>query len=199
MNSPTKIVLATGNAGKVREIEALLAPLGIAVIPQAELGLADADETGSSFEENALIKAKHAALETGLAAIADDSGLVVDALGGRPGVLSARYSGADASDERNIDHLLAELEGVADDSRAAAFHCVACYLSSSEADPLYTQGVWNGQILNARRGKGGFGYDPVFWDPELGLAAAELTPTQKNARSHRGHALRKLVSLLARS
>lgn len=199
MGVPTKIVLATGNAGKLREIEALLAPLDIEVVSQNELGVRGADETGSSFEENALIKARHAAAETGLAAIADDSGLVVDALGGRPGVLSARYSGADANDESNIEHLLAELDGISDNLRSAAFHCVVCYLSSPDAEPLYAHGVWNGRILNARRGKGGFGYDPVFWDPELGLAAAELSATQKNARSHRGLALRELVSLIAKS
>ncbi|MDH3757753.1 MAG: RdgB/HAM1 family non-canonical purine NTP pyrophosphatase [Gammaproteobacteria bacterium] len=193
---PGKVVLATGNPGKVREIQRILGDLGVEVVPQSELGVGDADETGASFVANALIKARHASLITGLPAIADDSGLVVDALGGRPGVYSARYSGADATDESNIDKLLRELEGVPGEQRTAAFHCCAVFVSADDATSLVAEGRWTGTILEQRRGTEGFGYDPVFFDPECGRTAAELGPELKNARSHRGKALTALAEML---
>lgn len=196
MPMPDKVVLATGNPGKLREIQRILADFGVEVVPQSELGVSDADETGTSFVENALIKARHASLMTGLPAIADDSGLVVDALDGRPGVYSARYSGADATDESNIDKLLRELQGVPDEQRTAAFHCCAVFVSADDTKSLVAEGRWTGRILEQRRGTGGFGYDPVFFDPECGRTAAELGPELKNARSHRGKALAALADML---
>ena len=196
MALPGKIVLATGNPGKVREIRRILGEFGVEVLPQSGLGVSDADETGTSFVENALLKARHAADISGLPAIADDSGLVVDALDGRPGVYSARYSGADATDERNIDKLLDELRGVPDAERTAAFHCCAVYVSAGDETSLIAEGRWQGKILEQRRGTGGFGYDPVFYDPECGRTAAELGPELKNARSHRGQALAALAEML---
>jgi XTP/dITP diphosphohydrolase len=193
---PSKIVMASGNAGKLREISRLLDGLGVEVIAQSELGVDDADETGVTFAANSLIKAQHAAAATGLPAIADDSGLAVDALDGDPGVYSARYSGADASDDKNIDKLLAALQDTAPPSRGAAFHCVATFVLPGQQTPLVAKGEWRGSILTARQGDGGFGYDPVFLDPESGKSAAELTAEQKNARSHRGKALRQLVELI---
>jgi len=196
MRLPADVVVATGNPGKLREIERLLADIGISVLPQSAFGIAEVEETGENFAENALIKARHAAAATGRAAIADDSGLVVDALGGRPGVRSARYAGNDASDEANIDKLLAELTDVPDDRRTAAFHCTAVFVMPGEVAPVIASGQWPGRILRQRRGSGGFGYDPVFFDTELGRSAAELSPAEKNARSHRGKALRALVAKL---
>ncbi len=196
MKLPDKIVMASSNAGKIREIRKLLAHLKVTVVQQSDYGVSDADETGTTFEENAIIKARHAAVATGLPAIADDSGLAVDALDGRPGVCSARYAGQNASDERNIDKLLDELDSVPKEDRGAAFHCVACFVGSADAKPLLASGTWRGRILDARRGEGGFGYDPVFFDPQSGRAAAELTAAEKNARSHRGQALRALVAAL---
>lgn len=193
---PGKIVMASSNAGKLREIASILGDLGITVVPQSDFNVVDADETGSTFVENALIKARHAAKATGLPAIADDSGLAVDALDGRPGVYSARYAGADADDEKNIDKLLAELDGVADARRGAAFHCAACLVLPDEPAAIIAEGEWRGRILRARRGDGGFGYDPVFFDPELGCSSAQLSADEKNARSHRGQALRKLAHKL---
>ena len=193
---PRKIVMASGNPGKLREIARLLDGLGITVVAQSELGVSDADETGATFAENSLIKARHAAEATGLPAIADDSGLVVAALDGRPGVYSARYAGANATDDDNVDKLLAELIDVDEGSRGAAFHCVATYVIPGESEALVAEGVWRGSILQARAGDGGFGYDPVFLDPDSGISSAQLTPEQKNARSHRGKALRSLVGLL---
>ena len=196
MPMPGKIVLATGNPGKVREIQRILGDLGVEVVPQSELGVGDADETGDSFVDNALIKARHASLMTGLPAIADDSGLVVDALDGRPGVYSARYSGADATDESNIDKLLREMQGIPGERRTAAFHCCAVFVSADDSTSLVAEGRWAGRILEQRRGTGGFGYDPVFFDPECGRTAAELGPELKNARSHRGKALSALAEML---
>ena len=189
---PARIVLATGNPGKIRESARLVEGAGVEVVAQAEFGVGDADETGTTFAENSLIKAQHAAAATGLPAIADDSGLSVDALGGAPGVYSARYAG-NAGDEANNDKLLAELEDI--DDRGAAFHCVATYLAPGE-EPLVAHGEWRGTILRVRRGSGGFGYDPLFFVPECGCSSAELPPDEKNARSHRGQALRKLVELI---
>lgn len=193
---PGKIVMASGNAGKLREIARILGELGITVVPQSELGISDAEETGSTFVENALLKARHAATASGLPAIADDSGLAVDALDGRPGVYSARYSGPEADPEKNIDRLLAELDGVPDEQRGATFHCAACYVRPDQTEPLIAEGEWRGAILHERQGDGGFGYDPVFFDPELGHSAAELGAAEKNARSHRGLALQELARLL---
>lgn len=184
------IVMASGNAGKLREIGELLAGLDVEVVPQSHFGVSDADETGTTFEENAIIKARHAVAATGLPAIADDSGLAVDALDGRPGVWSARYAGPGATDDDNVDKLLTELDGVK--NRGAAFHCVACFLSGVDDEPLLASGSWRGEILTERRGDGGFGYDPVFLVPELGKSSAELAPDDKNARSHRGQAMQNL-------
>jgi len=188
--------MASSNPGKLRELRRLLDGLGIDVVPQSEFGIDDADETGTSFAENSLIKARHAAAATGLPAIADDSGLAVDALDGRPGVHSSRYAGPDATDEANVDKLLGALADVADADRGAAFHCVATFQAPDDTAPLVAEGVWRGRILRERRGDGGFGYDPVFLDPASGLTGAELAPGEKNARSHRGQALRALVALI---
>ena len=185
--------MASGNAGKIREIARLLEGLGVEVIAQAELGVSDADETGTTFAENSLIKARHAAAATGLPAIADDSGLAVDALDGAPGVYSARYADG-AGDEANNDKLLAALKGV--DERGAAFHCVATFVAPDDSEALVAAGEWRGSILHARQGEGGFGYDPLFYVPDCKCSSAELSPEQKNARSHRGQALRKLVELI---
>jgi XTP/dITP diphosphohydrolase len=193
---PEKIVLASGNAGKLKELSRILGDLGFIVVPQSDFDVSDADETGSTLVENALIKARHAVAVTGLAAIADDSGLAVDALDGRPGVYSARYSGPGASDDSNIDRLLEELDGVPDEQRTATFQCVACFLTPDDPDPVIAEGEWRGSILRARRGDGGFGYDPVFFDSELGCSSAELGPDAKNARSHRGKALQNLARTL---
>lgn len=190
---PQKIVMASGNAGKIREISRLLECLGIEVVAQSEFGVADADETGKTFAENSLLKAQHAALQTGLPAIADDSGLSVDALGGDPGVYSARYAGPECDDEANNNKLLEALDNV--DERGAAFHCVATYVEPG-SEPLVAEGEWRGEILRERRGDGGFGYDPLFLVPDCGCSSAELTQEQKNQRSHRGQALRSLVALL---
>ena len=196
MARPEKIVLATANLGKVREISRMLEDLGVEIVPQSEFGIKSADETGKTFVENALIKARHAAVETGLPAIADDSGLVVDALGGRPGIHSARYAGPDATDDDNIDKLLEELANVSGEDRSAAFHCCACYVTPDDSISLVAEGRWEGKILERRRGTEGFGYDPVFYDPEAGRTAAELGPEQKNARSHRGKALEALATMM---
>lgn len=189
---PSRIVMATANPGKIREIAGLLAGLGIEVVPQSDFGVEDAEETGTTFAENSLLKARHAAEATGLPAIADDSGLAVDALDGAPGVYSARYADG-AGDEANNDKLLAALEN--ETNRGAAFHCVATYIEPG-GEPLVAKGEWRGTILRERRGAGGFGYDPLFYVPECGCSSAELTPAEKNARSHRGQALRKLVALI---
>lgn len=185
--------MASGNAGKIREISRLLESLGVAVVAQTELGVTDADETGTTFAENSLIKAQHAAQATGLPAIADDSGLSVDALDGAPGVYSARYAGG-AGDEANNDKLLAALEGV--ENRGAAFHCVATFVDPAASEPLVAAGEWRGSILHERRGDGGFGYDPLFFVPEFGKTAAELEADTKNAVSHRGRAMQKLIERL---
>ena len=188
--------MASGNAGKLREIAGILRDFEINVVPQSDFDVTDAEETGSTFVENALIKARHAASATGLAAIADDSGLAVDALDGRPGVYSARYSGPEADPEKNIDRLLAELDGVPDKQRGATFHCVACFVTPDESEPIIAEGKWRGVILRERQGTGGFGYDPIFFDPELGRSSAELSAEEKNARSHRGQALAELARQL---
>jgi XTP/dITP diphosphohydrolase len=190
--------MASSNAGKLREMAALLQRLGIELVAQSEFGVEDADETGTTFEENSLLKAKHAAEATGLPAIADDSGLAVDALDGAPGVYSARYSGPYATDEKNNRKLLAALADVAAPDRGAAFHCVATFVHPDGSPPLVASGEWRGSILMAQKGDGGFGYDPLFLDPESGRSSAELPAQEKNARSHRGEALKKLVQLIER-
>lgn len=192
-----EVVLASGNAGKVREFQALLGPEW-RVRPQSEFGVGPVEETGDTFIANALLKARHAARLTGLPALADDSGLEVDALGGEPGVRSARYAGSGADDAANNGRLLAALDGVPDAQRTARFRCVLVWVEGPDDEsPLVAEGAWEGRILPAPRGSGGFGYDPLFLDPGTGLAAAELDPDAKNARSHRGRALARLRSLLA--
>ncbi|WP_375056991.1 RdgB/HAM1 family non-canonical purine NTP pyrophosphatase [Zobellella sp. DQSA1] len=192
-----QIVLASGNAKKVAELQSLLGKLGMTVVPQSEFGVTDAEETGTTFVENAIIKARHAARITGLPAIADDSGLAVDALDGRPGVYSARFAGPGASDEQNVKQLLADLEGLPAGLRLATFWCVLVYLRHAEdPTPLICTGSWRGAITEHRQGEHGFGYDPVFLVPEAGKTAAELSPAEKNRLSHRGKALRQLHALL---
>jgi len=193
---PRQIVLASGNAGKIREIAALFADLEVEVLAQSRFGIESPEETGSTFVENALLKAGFAARETGLPAMADDSGIAVDALGGRPGVRSARYAGETASDDDNLDRLLDELGDVADEDRGGAFHCAAVIVFPDRRAPLVAEGVWRGVILRERRGSGGFGYDPVFLDPALGRTGAELDKAEKNRVSHRGQAFRALKELL---
>ena len=191
-----KVVMASGNAGKLREIARILGDLDIEVVPQSDFGVSDADETGTTFVENALIKARHAADATGLPAIADDSGIVVDALDGRPGVYSARYAGPGATDADNNALLLKELEGVPESERGAAFHCVACFVTPGDEHAIVAEGEWRGRILSEPRGDAGFGYDPLFFVPETGCSSAELSAAEKNRRSHRGKALRELARKL---
>lgn len=185
-----KIVLATANPGKLRELQAVLAGLDFEIVPQSAFGVLEAEETGLTFIENALLKARNAALYTGLPALADDSGLAVDALGGVPGIYSARYAGAGAGDRANIGKLLAELEGVPAERRTARFVCVLALLHHpADPTPLICQGSWEGTILTEPRGEGGFGYDPIFFAPGEQRTAAELEPAVKNQISHRGQAL----------
>lgn len=191
-------MLASSNPGKLRELQALLAPKGWQVEPQSHFGLVTPAEDGSSFVENALIKARHVAKATGLPALADDSGLVVDALGGEPGVLSARYAGAGGDDAANTRRLLAAAEHLEGAARTCRFVCVIVVLRGpADPMPLIAEGVWNGRLLRVPRGVGGFGYDPVFLDAASGRSAAELSAEQKNAVSHRGQALQLLRARLA--
>ena len=197
----TRVVLASGNAGKLRELAALLAPLDLTLVPQGELGVSAVAETGTTFLANALLKARHAAAATGLAALADDSGLEVDALHGRPGVWSARFAREGASDAENLEHLLSELHGVPEGRRRARYRCVIVLVrSASDPQPLVAHGTWEGYITSAPSGSGGFGYDPVFvpaGNAGDARTAAQLTPGEKNAVSHRGQALRALLAGLA--
>ncbi len=195
----TRVVLASGNPGKLRELAALLAPLSLTLIPQGELGIPAVPETEATFLANALLKARHAAGRAALPALADDSGLEVDALGGRPGVHSARFAHPGASDGENLERLLAELREVPDAQRRARYQCVIVLVRSAEdAQPLIARGSWEGRIASAPRGRGGFGYDPVFV-PEGGVhTAAELDPAEKNGVSHRARAARELVAMLRR-
>ncbi|HUO43818.1 MAG TPA: RdgB/HAM1 family non-canonical purine NTP pyrophosphatase [Burkholderiales bacterium] len=195
-----KIVIASNNLGKLNEIAALLAPLDIEIVPQSALGVSEADEPHDTFIENALAKARHASSQTGLLALADDSGICVDALGGAPGVRSARFAdgpagGREAQDERNNRKLL---ELLADKSDRRAHYCCAVVLlrHADDPQPLIGEGEWHGEIARAPRGSGGFGYDPLFWVPELGRTGAELKPEEKNRISHRGQALAALVARL---
>jgi len=193
----SRAVLASANPGKLRELAALLEPLAVQVIPQGELGVRPAAETGTTFLENALIKARHAARHAQLPALADDSGIEVDALGGRPGVWSARFAAEGASDAQNLRHLLAELHEVPDGFRQARYQCVIVWVrSAGDREPLIATGTWEGSILRTPRGHGGFGYDPVFLPAGEHRTAAELSGAEKNAVSHRGQALRALVAML---
>ena len=197
MSAGRRWVLATGNRGKLAELRALLRDAGLdfELVPQTELGIGAAPEEGATFVENALAKARHAALASGLPAIADDSGLCVDALGGEPGVRSARYAGESADDRANVAKLLDALRSVPEAERGARFYCVLVALGSADDPaPVIASGEWRGRIAPRPRGTAGFGYDPVFADPESGLTAAELTPAAKNLVSHRGRALVALAA-----
>ena len=197
MTIPMKWVIASSNAGKLREFREMLGDSGIEFVTQGELGIGDADETGLTFVENALLKARKAARETGMPALGDDSGLCVDALGGAPGLYSARYAGVHGNAGANIDKLLDALRDVPEARRGAHFYAVIVLLRHAEdPQPLIAEGVWSGRILHERRGDGGFGYDPVFFDPELGVSAAELDAQRKNRISHRGRALAALRAKL---
>ncbi len=194
-----KLVLASSNQGKLEELRSLLAGNGVELIAQSDLGVEDADETGITFVENALIKARHAARITGLPALADDSGICVDTLLGAPGLYSARYAGEHGNASRNIDKLLDALKGVPEEGRTAHFYCVLVLLRhADDPQPLIVEGQWNGRILHERRGEGGHGYDPVFLDPLHGQSAAEMDLDLKNRLSHRGQALAALKLRLAR-
>ena len=191
------IVLASSNKGKVREINQLLAGLDMVVRPQGEFNVVDAEETGLTFVENAILKARNAAQHTGLPAIADDSGLEVDALAGAPGIYSARFAGEGASDQANLEKLLDALQDTPEENRTARFQCLMVYMRhADDPTPLICQGSWEGRILTAARGSNGFGYDPVFYVPTHNCASAELPAETKNQLSHRGQALRKLVAAL---
>lgn len=193
----SKIVLATGNQGKVREMADLLADFGFEVTAQSEFNVSDVAETGTTFIENAIIKARHAAKETGLPAIADDSGLEVDYLNGAPGIYSARYAGEGASDEDNLNKLLQAMQGVDEAERTARFHCVLVLMRhADDPTPIVCHGKWEGKILTEARGENGFGYDPVFWVPGEECASAELEPARKKQLSHRGQALSQLFATL---
>jgi XTP/dITP diphosphohydrolase len=192
-----QLVLASGNAGKLAELRELLDDGRFTLRAQSEFGVADVEETGLTFVENALLKARHAARATGLPALGDDSGLCVDALGGAPGLYSARYGGGHGDAGRNIARLLRELDGVPEAARTARFHCVLVLLrSADDPQPVIAEGSWHGRILGAPRGTRGFGYDPVFLDLDHGCSAAELDPAVKNRTSHRGRALAVLKQRL---
>ena len=192
-----RIVLASGNKGKLREFSQILAPLDLEIVSQGDLGVEDADETGLSFVENAILKARNACAATGLPAIADDSGHEVDALSGAPGIYSARFAGPGASDQQNINKLINELGENGFKDRTARFRCVlVCMRHPSDPTPLIAVGTWEGKILDAPEGENGFGYDPIFWSPEFGCAAAQLTPEQKKTVSHRGKAVAQLTEQL---
>lgn len=199
-----KIVLASSNVGKLKELQSLLAALPVDILAQSAFGVDDADETGLTFIENAIIKARHASAITGLPAIADDSGLAVDALGGAPGIYSARYAELPADikglarDEANNTKLLAALRDTPDSQRGAQFHCVLVFLRhAADPTPLVCQGQWHGSILHAAAGEGGFGYDPLFLVPEHGCSSAELSATEKNRISHRAQASQLLLAALS--
>ena len=193
-----EIVLASDNVGKIKEVNALLRGQRYTVVGQGELGVVPAEETGTTFVENAILKAKNAALQTGRAAIADDSGLEVDALNGQPGVYSARFSGAGATDSRNVDKLLSMLGDTPTQDRTARFRCLMVYMRhAQDATPVICEGTWEGFIHTTSRGENGFGYDPVFWVASEQCCVAELESGRKNQLSHRGQALRQLVDRMA--
>jgi XTP/dITP diphosphohydrolase len=190
-----RVVLATGNAGKLRELAALLAPHGLTLLRQSELGVEPIEETGETFEANALLKARHASRVTGLPALADDSGIEVDALGGRPGVRSARYAGEAATDDENLQRMLQELAGTPDGARTARYRAViAMVRDADDPSPVIAQGRWEGAICRVPRGSGGFGYDPIFVPAGSELTAAQMTADAKNAVSHRALALHDLIA-----
>jgi len=192
-----KLVIASNNKGKIAELAELLAPLGMTPVAQGQLGVGEAEEPAITFVENAILKARHAARETGLPALADDSGLAVDALDGRPGVRSARFAGEHATDQDNINALLEAMTDVPDGQRGAQFHCVLVYLRhADDPTPIICHGRWSGSILRSPQGDGGFGYDPVFLAPEHGCSAAELSRSEKSCISHRGRALNILMEQL---
>lgn len=192
-----KIVLATGNAGKVREFAQLLAEFDAEIIPQTQLNVSNVPETGLTFVENALIKARHAAEITGLPAIADDSGIEVDALKGAPGIYSARFAGENATDVDNNQLLLQQLQAIPEAERTARYHCVIVYLRHAlDPTPLICHGIWEGRVLTAPQGENGFGYDPLFLIPEQQCTAAQMPPDLKNKLSHRGQAMRELQAAL---
>jgi len=192
-----ELVVATGNKGKLNEISQVLAPLGITVRGQKDFAIPDIEETGLTFVENAILKARNTCLHTGKPALADDSGIEVDALNGAPGIYSARYAGVGASDGANVVKLLDTLQGVADAERSARFQCVMVYMRhANDPTPLICQGTWEGRITLAPAGDNGFGYDPVFWVPQHNCTAAQLPPDIKNSLSHRGQALQKLLVAL---
>jgi XTP/dITP diphosphohydrolase len=192
-----RVVLATGNVGKLREMSALLAPLGFELVTQNDLGIESAHETGTTFLENALIKARHAALKAKLPAISDDSGIEVDALDGRPGVYSARFAGENASDQDNLRKLLTELHDVPAEFRQERYHCVIVFVrDAGDRDPVVAHGTWEGLVGTEPRGTGGFGYDPIFVPAGMHNTAAQLAPDKKNELSHRAQALRALVAEL---
>ncbi|MDX1551217.1 MAG: RdgB/HAM1 family non-canonical purine NTP pyrophosphatase [Marinobacter sp.] len=192
-----RLVIASNNKGKIAELTHLLKPLGLTPVAQGELGVGETEEPAVTFVENAILKARHAARVTGLPALADDSGLAVDALGGQPGVRSARYAGESASDEDNVRALLAAMEDIPEKQRTAQFHCVLVYLRhADDPTPVICHGRWPGHILEQPRGEGGFGYDPVFLVPETGTSAAELSRDDKSRISHRGRALAQLLEQL---
>ena len=195
-----KIVLASGNAGKLREFQQLLSGCGFDVVPQADFNVSNADETGTTFVENAIIKARHACQQTGLPAIADDSGIEVDALNGRPGVYSARYAGENANDESNNQKLLQELMGVPTENRTARYHAVLAYMRhADDPTPILCHGTWEGIILTKPCGAGGFGYDPLFFVPTHNCASAQLDKAEKNRISHRGKAMQELLQKIAQA
>ena len=197
MKEQKTIVLASNNPGKRREIESLLAEEGIRIRPQGDFLVPEIEETGKTFVENAILKARQAAIHSGLPAIADDSGLEVDALKGAPGIFSARFAGVDASDAENLRKLLASLKGIPQEDRTARFQCLMVFLRHAAGPtPVICQGTWEGTILRAPRGQNGFGYDPVFFVPSEKCSAAELDPEVKNRLSHRGQALQKLLTYL---
>lgn len=195
MKMNKQLVLATGNQGKVKELAAMLEALNIDVLPQSQFNVPEVAETGTTFVENAIIKARHAAKITGLPAVADDSGIEVDALNGAPGVYSARFAGPNASDSDNIHKLLADMEGKTE--RSARFWCVLVYMRhADDPTPIICQASWEGKITEQPAGSGGFGYDPVFFVPTLNCSAAALSKEEKNAISHRGQALKMLAQQL---
>jgi XTP/dITP diphosphohydrolase len=194
--APRRLIVATANEGKLREFRTLLVGLPFELTNLAELGLPSPQESGASFLANATLKARQAAALSGCAAVADDSGLEVDALDGAPGIYSARYAGAGADDEANNAKLVAALQGVPLGERQARYRCALVFVDSPEAQPLVAEATWEGVILEASRGAGGFGYDPYFWLPDSGRTAAELDPTEKNRLSHRGKAMRSLHAML---
>lgn len=190
-----KVILATSNAGKAKELNAMLGGLDMEIVAQSALGVPEVEETGLTFIENAILKARNASAHAKLPAIADDSGLEVDALEGAPGIHSARYAGTPSNDQANLKKLLEAMQDVPDLGRSARFRCVIVYLKhAADPAPLVTEGVWEGTILRAPVGSNGFGYDPVFWVPERGCSSAELPPEVKNQISHRGQALARLAA-----